>query len=139
MSLALTQHLTYRATMKRILPWLGMALCLTALAVHLAWDFAGWRFSAAAAVEAQGAAQNARAAGSRDAPPANPATTIVLSDAKFQAAKLSTAEARYDELSTDSGSRAGSGQRGSTDRNPAPRCRCGPRGLCLSRSERQAW
>ena len=49
MSLALTQHPTYRSTMKRVLPWLGMGLCLAALAAHLAWDIVGWRTSAAVA------------------------------------------------------------------------------------------
>ncbi len=100
MSLALTQHPTYRSTMKRVLPWLGMGLCLAALAAHLAWDIVGWRTSAAVA---QAAIQRAQAARSQQTAVANPATTVVLSGTKLKAAKLTTAQARYDELSTELG------------------------------------
>ena len=100
MSLALTQHPTYRSTMKRVLPWLGMGLCLAALAAHLAWDIVGWRTSAA---EAQAAIQKAQATDTQQTAAANPATTVVLSEAKLQAAKLTTAQARYDQLATELG------------------------------------
>jgi len=100
MSFALTQHPSYLSTMKRVLPWLGMGLCLAALAAHLAWDIVGWKTSAA---EAQAEVQRARAVLSPQAAPASPATTVVLSEAKLQAAKLTTAQARYDELSIELG------------------------------------
>ncbi|MGZ3434271.1 MAG: hypothetical protein ACXVA7_21110, partial [Isosphaeraceae bacterium] len=100
MLLALTQHPTYRSTMKHVLPWLGMGLCLAALAAHLAWDIVGWRTSAAVA---QAAIQKAQASLSQQTAAANPPTTVVLSEAKLKAAKLTTAQARYDELSTELG------------------------------------
>ena len=100
MSLALTQHPIYHSTMKRVLPWLGMGLCLAALAVHLAWDIVGWRTSAAVA---QAAIQRSQAPLSQQTAAANPPTTVVLSEAKLKAAKLTTAQARYDELSTELG------------------------------------
>ena len=100
MLLALTQHPTYRSTMKHVLPWLGMGLCLAALAAHLAWDIVGWRTSAAVA---QAAIQKAQAPLSQQTAAANPPTTVVLSEAKLKAAKLTTAQARYDQLSTELG------------------------------------
>ena len=100
MSLALTQHPTYRSTMKHVLPWLGMGLCLAALAAHLAWDIVGWRTSAAVA---QAAIQKAQAPLSQQTAAANPPTTVVLSEAKLKAAKLTTAQARYDQLSIELG------------------------------------
>ena len=100
MLLALTQHPTYRSTMKHVLPWLGMGLCLAALAAHLAWDIVGWRISAA---KTQADIQRAQAALTQQTVAANPPTTVVLSEAKLKAAKLTTARARYDELSTELG------------------------------------
>ncbi len=98
MSLALTEHAISRTSIKRVLPWVGMGLCLAALAAHLAWDTAGWKIRAA---EAQSALENAQAGRAQRTAPANPATTVVLSDAKFQAAKVTTAEARSDKLSIE--------------------------------------
>ena len=69
MLLALTQHPTYRSTMKHVLPWLGMGLCLAALAAHLAWDIVGWRTSAAVA---QAAIQKAQTPLSQQIAAANP-------------------------------------------------------------------
>ncbi len=98
MSLAHTAHSTHRTTIKRSLPSVGMGLCLAVLAAHLAWDIVSWRTSAA---EAQAQVRRAQAALSQQTAPASPATTAVLSDAKLQAAKLTTAQARYDELSME--------------------------------------
>src|SRR5271157_3017961 len=100
MSLALTQHLTYRVTMKRILPWLGMGLCLAALAAHLAWDIVGWRTSAA---KAQSAASSPEGAEARAPAAASTATTVALTESKLKAAKITTAPARYDQLPTELG------------------------------------
>jgi len=100
MSLALTERPTYRARMERVFPWLGMGLCLAVLVGHLALDFAGRRSTAAAALAA---ARTAQAAGSRDASAVNPATTVMLSKSKLEAAKLTTAPARFDQLSTELG------------------------------------
>ena len=137
MSLALTQHPTYRSTMKRVLPWLGMGLCLAALAAHLAWDIVGWRTSAAVA---QAAIQRAQAALSQQTAAANPPTTVVLSEAKLKAAKLTTAQARYDELSTELG------VPGRIEVNADRRIEIRPRAAGVvrevhvsARSERQAW
>ena len=77
-----------------------MGLCLAALAAHLAWDIVGWRTSAAVA---QAAIQRAQTPLSQQTAAANLPTTVVLSAAKFQAARLTTAQARYDELSTELG------------------------------------
>ena len=100
MLLTLTKRPTYLTRIKRFFPWLGMGLCLAALAAHLAWDIVGWRTSAAVA---QAAIQRAQAALSQQTAAANPPTTVVLSEAKLKAAKLTTAQARYDELSTELG------------------------------------
>ena len=100
MLLTLTERSTYLTRIKRLFPWLGMGLCLAALAAHLAWDIVGWRTSAAVA---QAAIQRAQATLSQQTAAANPPTTVVLSAAKFQAAKLTTAPARYDQLSTELG------------------------------------
>src|SRR5271166_6636092 len=100
MLLTLTERPTYLTRIKRFFPWLGMGLCLAALAAHLAWDIVVWRTSAAVA---QADVQRAQAAVSQQTAAANPPTTVVLSEAKLKAAKLTTAQARYDELSTELG------------------------------------
>ena len=99
MSLTLTERPTYLTRIKRFFPWLGMALCLAALGGHLALDLAGRKSAAGAAL----ASLQTPAAGSRETAAANPPTTVVLSEAKLKAAKLTTAQARYDELSTELG------------------------------------
>ena len=99
MLLTLTERPTY-LRIKQFFPWLGMGLCLSALAAHLAWDIVGWRTSAAVA---QADIQRAQAAVSQQTAAANPPTTVVLSEAKLKAAKLTTAQARYDELPTELG------------------------------------
>jgi len=97
MSLTLTKRPTYLTRIKRFFPWLGMGLCLAVLGCHLALDLAGRKSAAGAAL----ASLQTPAAGSRETAPANPPTTVVLSAAKLKAAKLTTAQARYDQLSTE--------------------------------------
>ena len=99
MSLTLIERPTYLTRIKRFFPWLGMALCLAALGCHLALDLAGRKSAAGAAL----ASLRTSAAGSRETAAANPPTTVVLREAKLEAAKLTTAQARYDELSTELG------------------------------------
>jgi membrane fusion protein, heavy metal efflux system len=100
MATTLIERPTYRMRIKRAIPWLGMGLCLAALGGHLALDLAGRKSAAGAAPTS---VHTDQPAGTQQTPLANRATTVLLSEAKFQAAKLSTARARYDEFSTELG------------------------------------
>jgi RND family efflux transporter MFP subunit len=89
----------YRAWITRTFPWVGMGLCLAVLGGHLAFDsFVGRNASSNVA---SSSVQKEQPSSARPSPAASPATTVVLSDAKLRAAKLTTAKARYDELSTE--------------------------------------
>jgi membrane fusion protein, heavy metal efflux system len=100
MATTLIDHPTYRNTIKRVFPWLGMGLCLAALGGHLALDLASRNSSAGAAMSP---VQKDHPAAAQRSPAANQATTVSLSEAKLQAAKLTMAQARFDELTTELG------------------------------------
>ncbi len=100
MSPTLTKDWISRSRIERILPWLGMVACLLLLVGHLAFDILGRRSASAAALASVGSEE-----AKKDQQPAavNPATTVVLSEPKFLAAKITTAQARYDDLATELG------------------------------------
>ncbi len=88
---------TYSSRMIRVLPWLGMGICLAALGGHMAIDLISRN---AAKGESSVPDQKAAATEPTHAKTANPATTVALSEPKLLAAGITTAQARYDELPT---------------------------------------
>ncbi len=99
MSLALAEHPTYRKLINRVLPWLGMGVCLAVLGTHLALDFVGRRRAAEAVTASLGADRGE----SRAPASAKAATSVALSESKLKAAKITTEAARYDQLPTELG------------------------------------
>jgi RND family efflux transporter MFP subunit len=82
-----------------------MILCLAFLSAYVAFDMFGRRRNAeAVATVPQSASQpKAAAPGQAKTQGANPATTVVLSESKFAATRITTTPARYDELPTELG------------------------------------
>ncbi len=97
MASILTDRPKYSPRMIRVLPWLGMGLCLAALGGHMAMDLISRN---AAKGESPVTDQKAAVTEPSHAKTANPATTVAISEPKLLAAGITTAQARYDELPT---------------------------------------
>ncbi len=94
MSLALTQRQSGQRSIRQLLPWAGMGICLAVLISHLAYDLL-----ARAHPLAVGAAPPA----SEAKPAAEPAisrSTVSCSEAKIKEAKIAIEPARFDLLAT---------------------------------------
>src|SRR4051812_14854443 len=89
-----------KRSIKRVLPWIGMGLCLTVLIGHLAYDRLGGASLHAAAADRPHEAK--AAANSAGATPGG-ATTVTLSEAKFKEARIGIEPARVDRISTEVG------------------------------------
>ncbi|MGO9597799.1 MAG: efflux RND transporter periplasmic adaptor subunit [Isosphaeraceae bacterium] len=105
MSVALVGRSGLRSRVLRVFPWLAMILSLALLSVYVATDILGRRRNAEVAATVQQSAPQSKAAvaGQVAAQAANRATTVVLSESKFAASKITTAPARFDELPTELG------------------------------------
>jgi RND family efflux transporter MFP subunit len=101
MSLALDQRQIARMKLKWLLPWLAAGLCLAGLGAHLVYDFLIGRGRVAMANEAVAAAVSTLEQESHASPAPNPATTVALSEAKLNAARITTAPTRFDDLPTE--------------------------------------
>jgi membrane fusion protein, heavy metal efflux system len=102
MSIALNQTQTSRDrnTIRPILPWAGMVLCLALMAGHIAYDLLGRvRFHVASrSMESE--------PGSKPEPPSkrpglSGGSSVALAESKFREAKIATAPARDDRLATE--------------------------------------
>lgn len=91
-----------RRSWGRILPWLTAACCLLLLAVHLTTDLPGHYYIFGAS-EAETAADPAVASLAQPGPEIDEATTVILTPKQLQAAEVSLAKVRVDELATELG------------------------------------
>jgi cobalt-zinc-cadmium efflux system membrane fusion protein len=99
MSVALSQRRPEHRSIRQVLPWAGMGLCLALLVSHLAYDRVVRSRSIAAAGPA-GPAMEAKPGGEPPGAAAARVTTITLKDPKFDAAQIAVETARMDRLAT---------------------------------------
>ncbi len=96
MAIAFSRMSARGTAIKFALPWLGMGFCLAILAVHLAWDLAGWKTASADSKSSSAATVKDKSSPAAGA--INTATTVVLGTAKLDVAKVTTEHAHYDDL-----------------------------------------
>ena len=134
MLVALSRRRPGDRSIKRILPWAGMGLCLALLFSHLVYDQLGRGRSVAA-----GPAADAPAVTPGQPPSAEPpsATSIKVKDSKFDAARSRSSPHGSIAWRPGSPSAVDPGQRGPAGRGP-PSCRGHrARGSCRAGPERQ--
>lgn len=97
MSIALSDH-SFARSMKRVVPWVGMGICLFLLVGHLVFDLLSRRRAAQAVQQLTNAVAQVH-----EQQPAAPPNTIVLPDLKLKAARIFPEPARYEELPIELG------------------------------------
>ncbi len=99
MSVAITHNQPGKWSVRRIVPWAGMFVCLAVLVTHLAQHWLPWA-RADHAVGAQTAGPEAKPAGeSRPSAPGR-AKSVTLKNSKLDSVQLAVAPARMDRLPT---------------------------------------
>jgi RND family efflux transporter MFP subunit len=92
MLVALNQNQLNKRSIMRVLPWLGLGLCLVVLSGHVAYDVVVHAHSLASPLA--GAASSADA----EAKPATTLSTVVLSEPKLKEAGITIEPARFDQI-----------------------------------------
>jgi RND family efflux transporter MFP subunit len=102
MSVALNHGQMARGSIRQVLPWAGMGLCLALLGGHLAYDLLGpTRLHAAA--RSPGSPPETKAGPESKGSVLARTSSVSLSESKFQEAKIAIEPVRLDRLSTELG------------------------------------
>jgi RND family efflux transporter MFP subunit len=102
MSVALKHGQRARASIHPILPWAGMGLCLALMAGHIAYDLLGPVRLHAAAPRSESPPEPEAGPKSKGSAP-TAASSVALTESKFQEAKIATEPARIERVSTEVG------------------------------------
>jgi len=94
MSIALSQRQTGKRSIRQVLPWAGMGLCLAVLVGHVAYDLFARAHSLAAGISGPGAEAKP------GAEPTTSRSTVSFSESKLKEAKITIEPARFDRLAT---------------------------------------
>ncbi len=102
MSVAINHTRSARWSIRQVLPWAGMGLCLVLLTAHLTYDLLGPTRLHAALQTPQSASASRTGAEAKEPARATP-STISLSESKYREAKIATEPARLDRIATEVG------------------------------------
>ncbi len=94
MSVALRQNQSSKKSITRAIPWAGMGLCLAVILGHVAYDVLAHAHSMAAGTSSPATEPKS------DAEHTTRRTTVSLSGAKFEEAKIAVEPARFDRIAT---------------------------------------
>src|SRR5262245_60386591 len=103
MSIALSQPRKGGRSVRQVLPWVGMGVCLSLAAGHVAYDVLGPTRLHAAARSLQLAPGDGKPGPELKRPIADRATTVSLPESKLQEAKIAIELARLVQFSTELG------------------------------------